>query len=209
MKRLPLIFILLTILVCGCAAPWKAELVESGTREDVIRNAIIDFMNTRSSKRASDTVDAYKIFYASDDKFIHVPGLIIIDIFPQFKREVYPYPWDTVGHLNADIPTQFVKYGGKVFIWRDPSVPVTQELLNMMNEYDLIDTNWRDEEYNIPLGMTDSDWKSDQFYPSPAGPRDDIEAVSYFICDNNFKKYKKDKGIFINKPKSSRECGCE
>ncbi len=164
MKRLPLIFILLTILICGCAAPWKAELVASGSQDDMIRNCVIDFMHSSFVKK--DTFDVYEVYIWEKQ---YVPGVTTVSIEGLDRVDIWPE--DTVGSESSDFYKKYIECGGKLFVWEDSELPLNQDIFDKLDKYDI--TKRRHKQF---LVINDDRVK---------------DCAYYYICDNDFKRYKR------------------
>lgn len=162
MKKLPLL--LLAILIYSCSAPWKAELVESGSQDDMIRNCVIDFMHSSFVKK--DTFDVYEVFILPIQ---YVPGVTTISIEGLDRVDIWPE--DTVGSESSNFYKKYIEFGGKLFVWEDDETPLNQEIFERLNKYDIPKRKFK--QYLV----INDDRVRDCAY--------------YYICDNDFKRYKK------------------
>jgi cytochrome c-type biogenesis protein CcmE len=72
---------------------------------------------------------------------------------------------------------------GKLFLWKDSISPLTQELLNIMDKYQVLDS----VDVKRELGLLPDDFVDDRMVVID----DRLEGVSYFICKSDISKYKK------------------
>ncbi len=168
--------ILLGILLLGamssCAA-WKNTLSSNGGVNEVVHNVITDFVNTSNLYKA-DSIFELIISDKGGYYIIGIGGVV---------NKIYPRTKDLIGTYDELIPNTYAIYDGKLFYWNNPAEIISEEILNVLSQYDQIDINWRDTYYDIPPMIFD----------------DGKQGVVYYVCKSDFTKYKKTRSNTINK----------
>ncbi len=164
-----IIFILTTVSVlalqsCGS---FKNELAQSGDKETVIRNAILDFSST-SKLYKRDTVFSVKVLELTNND-----ELLVVRIS---KNNMKMLLTDStkVGSKGVKIPTRYIEKNSKLFFWWDNDSPLTEEALAVFDKYNLLQDN------------------EDGWVKFPDFTIDDAQkGVHYYFCKINLAKYKK------------------
>lgn len=179
MKTFKILFFAIILLTnTGCAV-WKNNLSPAGSLDVAINNVITDFVYTSKLFKADPVFDVV-IIDNIDYYVISICGAV---------NKIYPQIHDTIGARNNLFPTKFFVKGGKLFYWNDPEQAITQNVLDILSEFNHIDFDWRDREYNIPLNVPDGDPRV--IYLPPVSIDDGKLGVAYYMCKNNFTNYKK------------------
>ncbi|WP_452597549.1 hypothetical protein [Pontimicrobium sp. MEBiC01747] len=162
---------LIFIFFFSCSS-WKEQLNLKGEKEEARINAIIDFVNTSSSK--------HKVFIISE--FDNSDSVYFFDFFRE--RKITPTLQDTIGSVPSSyFPTKFIEKNNKLFLWgySKKGNVITKEIVHKMQKYNIIDSlYYKIKRGEIPKGtepilLNDSNEK----------------ATSYFICKNDILKYQK------------------
>lgn len=159
---------------------WKKTLSTNGNIDVAINNSIIDFINT-SKLFKTDSIFVINITDQEDLYIIGIGGAV---------NKVYPYIRDTIGAKSDLFPTKYMVIEEKLFYWNDPDQGITQEIIDILSQYDAIDLAWRDREYNIPLNISDGEYGENVYIP-PMVIDDAQKGLVYYICKNDFTNYKK------------------
>lgn len=171
---------LIAISTVSSCAVWRKSLSASGDIDVAINNSITDFINTSKLFKA-DSVFTIAITDKEDRYIIGIGEAV---------NKIYPYIRDTIGAKNNLFPTKYIIREGKLFYWNDPEQEITQELIDVLSQYDAIDLDWRDREYNKPLNISDGE-HGENIYIPPTVIDDAQKGLIYHICKNNFTIYKK------------------
>ena len=168
MKSKTLGTLLSMVLLTGCNS-WKSTLVADGDENDAIMNAITDFIHT-CNLRNKDTV-------FSVDKWIDNETFLVIDILGMDENKLYPEKkQDTIGGYLYRLPSRYLVIDGKLFYWKDNSVKVSKEIINVLSEFNAIDSlNYDSIVIFNPYVIIESK-----------------KAAHYHFCKNNLRDYKKD-----------------
>ena len=141
MKKLISIFII-SFLLYSCAS-WRKNLIACGGFDEAMQNAITDFAYT---ERGEECV--YELFtIPSDNKFYPYDGEVyyrvyittaLNPVFCRSKEEIL----DVVGIKGEGVkfPTGYVERNGKLFLWYDSNIPVTEGLVEALLKYKHVDS---------------------------------------------------------------------
>lgn len=169
----------------GCNS-WKRTLCSQGNWEDMVRNCITDFLHT--SLASKDSV--FYIFDFHKDSMKRKYSTLLIG---SEDDKIYAFPQDTVGARGCPrFPTRYLIVDNKLFIWNDPNLPITQELISVYERYNLIDREWLIEELEIDSSelTPDLDLKGYNILPPYKG-NEDSKGAWYYIDKSDFTKYKR------------------
>ena len=175
-------FIVILLYTASSCAVWKKTLSPNGGVNMAVSNVITDFVNTSRLFKA-DTVFTVSIIDREDHYIIGIG---------KAGNKVYPYFENVVGSKDDLFPTKYEIREGKLFYWNDPEQPIAQEIIDVLSQFNHIDLDWRDREYNIPLDIKDGDPQMQ--YLAPLAINDGIKSMVYYIHKNDFTNYKKEKG---------------
>lgn len=174
------IFLIFAILAVSSCATWRNTLSSGGGIDDAISNSISDFINT-SKLFETDSIFALSITEDEDCYIISIGGAV---------NKIYPNIRDTVGAKNDLFPTNYLIRDGRLFYWNNPEQKITQEMIDVLSQYNAIDLNWRDREYNVPLNIADGEYGENIYIP-PMVIDDGKKGLIYYICKNDVTNYKK------------------
>ena len=179
MKIKRIFFIVILLYTASSCAVWKKTLSPNGDVNMAVSNVITDFVNTSRLFKV-DTVFAVSVTDEGDYYDIYISATI---------NKVYPYFDDTIGSKDDLFPTRYAIIEGKLFYWNDPEQVITQEIYDVLSQFNAIDLDWRDREYNIPLNIEDGDPRVN--YRAPWIHDDGQKGAVYYVCKTNFTNYKK------------------
>jgi len=160
--RIKFKFVVIALLVGGCASPWKDLLISKGNHEDAIQNAVTDFLNT-SPLRKNDT-----IFHIMMKEINN--GILGISISGSTQKPYIVKDGNSITYKY--LPTGYLEKQGKLFFWYDSTKVVTPNIIKVFEKYQHIDT--------AILNV---------YYPTHFNHSKKSE--DYYFCINNLKKYKK------------------
>lgn len=157
-------FIIVFILLLGSCSSWKTVLVSEGTRNDAIKNAIYDFLNT-GKKNKKDSV-----FYVYTENISQ--EILGVNILGTYDKVLISTE-DSITFSYSGLPTEYFEKEDKLFYWHDSTKAVTDDLISTFMKYDLIDTMI----VNV--------------YIPPRHIDHSKKGVDYYFCESNLLKYKK------------------
>ena len=124
MKKIIISFSVFYLLSC---TSFKNELLQDGTNENAVKNAIIDFSNNSNlfKKDKSFTIRIKEV----NEGFL---GVSILGT----NNKVYYF---TESNENF-LPNKCIEYKGKLFYWRDYNSPQDNKVVEKLHSYQLIDS---------------------------------------------------------------------
>jgi hypothetical protein len=174
MMKMKCFFLMIATIALGCTSIKKA-LIQSGGRNEVIQNAILDFSKTRLYKK--DTIFSVKT--GDMDK-----NVLTVRIGKNSTKLLLTANTKVGSH--SKLPSRFIEKEGKLFFWWDDDYPLTEEALAIYKKYHLL----QDDEGGI---ITVPDFIIN----------DAQKAAHYYFCWDDLSIYKKvitNKGIGYYKP---------
>ena len=167
MQAKSFILLISVILLTGCNS-WKSTLVADGDENDAIMNAITDFMHT-CNLRNKDTVFVVH-------KWIDNEKFLVVGISGTDENKLYPQKrQDTIGGYPFRLPSCYAVVDGKLFYWKDKSIKVSKEIVNVLSEYNAIDSLNYDSLVIF----------------NPHIKIESKKGADYHFCKNNLRDYKK------------------
>jgi hypothetical protein len=165
MKKYYLLLVSMPFFILwNACSPFKDNLIQSGDKNDAIKNAILDFSNTSRLYKKS-TVFYVQVINLNKDKL----GISIsksgVKILLTAKTKV-----GSKGYA----PSQYIEKKGKLFFWRDDNYPLSEDALNIFTKYKITQS---DEGGLIVFPDHEID--------------DSQKGVHYYFCRNNLLNYKK------------------
>ena len=167
------------IFFFGCNT-WKESLVREGDKEDAVQNAILDFTHTKKLFKQDSVFylsiedPLYSLKLVSESKYAHqwVPdkpfkNIIGISII---GGDSHTYIEQEFKNDNNRIPSRYKIVKGKLFLWWDDDYPLTQEVIDVLHQFDLVVS---EEEVMV---VTEHGKKG----------------ASYYFCRNNLTIYTKE-----------------
>ncbi|MFN3757507.1 MAG: hypothetical protein ACK4RM_11180 [Flavobacterium sp.] len=146
-----------------CCSTWKSQLVKYGDDEIAITNAINDYLNT---SRINKDFNVYHIIKWSQDD--------VLGISINGDNVKWQLGNVNVGDKRKYFPSRFKEFNGKLFYWSDSTQVVSNEMIEIMKNYNILDT------FKYPKGVI------------PDGIGESSEGgVHYYFCKSNLLKYKK------------------
>jgi hypothetical protein len=166
------------------------KLVLQGGVNKAVNNVIFNFAKT-SKLFKKDSIFHISI-EENNSTYIMTIGGAINKVYPQIRHKL-----GAVDKYKV-FPTNYKVLNGKLFYWSVSGAEITQEIFDVLTQFNHIDFDWRDREYNIPLGIADGEY-GEQMYIPPLIIDDGKQTLVYYVCKNNFKKHKKVKGHYLRK----------
>jgi len=185
LKRI--IYLVTLLLMFSCSSLIKS-LVTTGEnlQETAIHNAILDFStHCKLFKKDSvfhvsfeDSVFNEAILVRVDEKNYKdgrthewkrgslYDGVVAVTIVAELEDYQHYYSEETKDKL----PSRYIIKNGKLFYWQDKNYPVTEEMIAVLWEYNLLQTDLIIPEFSID---------------------DSKKGAHYYFCKNDLLKYKK------------------
>ena len=181
------LLLLNVVLFLGGCGVFKKKLAQSGGHKEAIENAVLDFSNTSKLYELDSvfSVSVHEPLYRmvleetnhEGSKWVEgepYDGIVAVSILASYNKLLLTDS-SKIGSKGVGIPTRYIEKNGKLFYWRDDDYPLTQEVLAVLREYNLLVNNDLDgvvELYDFKIN-------------------DDQKGVHYYFCKNNLTKYKK------------------
>ncbi len=172
-----LLFLVTSLFLFSCST-WKESLKKVGGKDEAIQNAILDFSHTKKLFSqdsvfyvgVDDTLSSFKLVpenvntsgWVVDQVYTDIIGISIIG-------GEMPYQKKDFENENIRIPSRYLVEQGRLFLWYDDDYPVSEELINVLNQFNLIENN------SEALVIFD----------------DAKKGASYYFCRNDLSDYKK------------------
>lgn len=189
----------------GCA-PWKKTLAHSGGQDSIFKNCITDFMHTKLVKKYDVFTIEPELFPSLSNSY---PNIKVITILP-VEIKIFAYLRDTVGlPEDASIPTRYIRIDNKLFLWMDSISPITEEIMDVYRQYDLLDKEWLTTEFNIPSDAKDSEYPENRRLIPPYIINDALEGATYYICKDNYTNYIREISSYGPDEESIRKLKCK
>ena len=153
-----LFYCIAIFLLIGCAS---VKNTEAKKNVDPIHIAINDFVR---SPKPKDFWGKKTFFICMVDVNDSIVG---VALFHSKNKEFIKEGENIVGTYRTDFPTDYLEKGNKFFYWNDPTKAVTQEILDKLDQYNLLEFG--------PMYVVTGRQKG----------------FGYYFCKNNFSKYKK------------------
>jgi hypothetical protein len=178
--------IILTLLLSGCSG-YKKMLYQGEKGLKYARlNAIIDFAYTyktprRYIKRYNRAFNAFMVFVRKPPD-TNLSAITIIPLLPEYDK----WPLlikDTLGKVPGYFPNNYYIVNEKLFLWNDSITPLSREILQVMDKYQVLDST----DIKRELGLLPEDFVDNRVDIIDHG----LKTVKYFICKNDIRKYKK------------------
>ena len=163
------VLLLLTLLLFGAYGTNKQTPVVKGGRETAIEIAVNDFLN-KCNLRETDSVFSVNI-YIDNDKTL---GL---SISGRHENKIYPSSKDKIGMESLKFPTHYIERDNRLVYWslNDSAHVITKEIVDILSEYNQIDSTFVNEEKAYPEFVID----------------ESIKGAHYYFCKNNLSIYKR------------------
>lgn len=168
-------------LFFSCSTYKRDLIIGKGTKNQAIDNVIADYYHTNKKE-----VKKYSVFGLSDrtedNKLVYH-----ITISPEENFHIATKE-DTIGSFPEHFPTNYKYYKDKLFVWNDAEKPLNNDVINVLNKHNILDSVYLKYE----LGIYD-EWDPEKESPPirEFWLNDFSEAVNYVICKNNISDYKK------------------
>lgn len=171
MKKI-LALLIFTAFICSAMSP--------PVHNSMVETAIADYLKCRQSKPFDtfilwiDEISEYAPYKINDE-------VTVIDISPAFHK-VYLTSVDTVGSIR--VPTRHLIKDGKLFYWHDPDYGLTEEMINVLYQFNIADS--------IALAdlFATQDERTDNYIYHRANEKSK-KVATYYFCKNNPENYKR------------------
>jgi len=151
----------------GCSIYRNGEKAIKGDNNDAVIIAINDFVDQCKESKKSNLFSIYLI-----DIDEEIVGII-------FAKSDYPYLPTSATKIGTNddksFPTRYIRKEGKIFFWHDPQSFITQEIVDLLNEHNLIDSINVNGFVGIPESIIDETEKG----------------IHYYFCKKNLLNYKR------------------
>lgn len=183
--RLVYLYIICFVCVLSCVS-YKNELIKgAGSEEQARENIITDFANT----------------YKTPRKYLKERQGKPFNVFWVFKKETKNNQWgfsispETSGYVPLGIndrlgsvpksyfPNNYEINKGKLFIWNDSVTPLKNDILNVLNDFGVLDST----DVKRELGLLPTDFKDERIVTIDH----ELKSTHYYVYKRNIGKYKK------------------
>lgn len=177
MKIIRWIFVVLLLLLLGCQS-FRSSLYKGNKGIEYARiNAIVDFVNTYKTPQSylkERDGNPFNVFVIVRRKDLE-QDTYVINILPETQK-ISLFTSDSIGIVpSSPFPTKYLIKNKKLFLWKDENIPLTKNVLSVMDKFNILDSTNLNKGYNtITISSEDG-----------------LEGVDYYICENNIKHYKK------------------
>lgn len=165
---------------------YRSELIKGkGSIEEARLNCITDFANTYKTpkkylnERKGKPFQVFEIveYKLKDDMY----GFIVI---PEIDGNVSLTIRDTLGKVPLrSFPNRFKVKNDKLFYWTDNITPLNQDVLNVLDEFGVLDSI----DIKRELGLLPENFEDTRMVTLDHR----LKTVTYFVCKNNVSDYKK------------------
>ncbi len=164
--------LILVLIIVSCKSSYLKNIKQTGTKDDARINAIIYFTN--SNRLLSNK---FYIVYNCDE----TEDLFCFKFYKN-EKSLLKLSDSIGGYPTGYFPNKHIEMDNKLFLWNEPNVQITKEIIDVMNKYNAIDSSYYKIPNYLPLVDTGSFKKE----------------MCYFICKDNISKYRKKKSIWID-----------
>lgn len=179
-RNIILTVLLLTIL--GNCSSYKTTLYKgNGGIKQARMNVITDFAHTYSyiKERKGKPFTIFRVFNNEITEKFYSFG-----ISPYNNNYISMSIKDSLGKVPvSNFPNNYVIKEEKLFLWKDSVSPLSKEILNVLQEYGVLDST----EVKKALGLLRDD--SEDLRVRIVDDR--LKGVDYYVCKSNINKYKK------------------
>lgn len=165
------LYCVLIVLFFSCSSHHgNSEIMKIGGKNEAIVSIIEDFSKTEKGKKNK----AYYVFENADSEDVYS-----FSFFDEYIN--YVNARDTIGAQAKYFPTRFKEINGRLYIWDDPTLKISRDIISIMHKYKVIDSTI----YKIEKGeLTDE--------ATPLFRTDDSKKyIFYYVCKNNSLNFKK------------------
>lgn len=180
-------FIFLGFIFISCTSQKINFYTEGDILVQARVNAIEDFVKNKynlklySSKGMKERVfDVFWIVNKESDE----GNIYVFTIFPEYSGFISLSVEDQLGKVsNSYFPTNYLEKNGVLFVWKDTNIPLRQDVLNIMNQYYVLDST----DVKIALGILSEDYVDEKIVLMNSK----LKSVHYYFCKKNLSKNKK------------------
>ena len=188
-KRLnKVVLLLLSLLLYNCSSYNNVFFMSNGDIEEARINVINDFVNNNHYQTPQYYLDkregkAFNVFWIIDEN-IEDEEVYAFAVFPENNGYLSLNIEDSLGEVpKTSFPNNYMQKGEMLFIWNDSTTPLSQDVLNILNNYHILDS----VNVKIALGLLSKDYEDDRMVVMD----NNLKSVHYYICQSNMKRYKK------------------
>lgn len=183
-----IILLLLSLMFFNCSSYNTTVFKGKGSVEQARLNVINDFVSTVDyqtsqyylNKREGKAFDVYWII----NRDIKEKNIYAFAIFPEHNGYISLSIEDSLGKVpKSNFPNNYIVKEQTLFIWKDSVTPLKQDVLDIMNNYHVLDS----VDIKIDLNILPKDYEDERMIVMD----DDLKSVHYYICKSNLEKYKK------------------
>ncbi|MBK8502528.1 MAG: hypothetical protein IPL46_10110 [Saprospiraceae bacterium] len=169
-----------------CCISYKNQLLTgAGNIDQARKNVIIDFANTYKTprsyikKREGRSFDVFWIFKEDSED-----DLLRFSVSPEIDGHIPLRIKDSLGQVpHSYFPNNFEIEKGKLFVWKDSITPLRKDILNVMNNFGVLDST----DVKRELGLL-----RDNFEDARVLTIDHkLKSTHYYICKESTEKFKK------------------
>ncbi|MDR0227858.1 MAG: hypothetical protein LBI72_02175 [Flavobacteriaceae bacterium] len=178
----------ITLLLFNCnsynSVPYDGYININDVRSYVIN----DFINSINYKTPKYYLDKRKgktfdVFWITDTN-LKEENIYAFAVFPENNGYLSLSIEDSLGKVpKSNFPNNYIQKGEILFIWHDSITPLNQNVINVLNNYHILDS----VNVKIALGLLPFDYEDDRFVLMDS----ELKSIHYYICQNNVKKCKK------------------
>lgn len=184
MKKINVIILISILLFFPKCSSIKNSLKQNGGTNGAIANAILDFSETsplfkKDSVFVLSIESPFKTFLRKKNTILRdtiiYQDIIAINILGVSKKFLSMEGVSSMAikeiNYKQKVPSHYKIVKGKLFYWYDNNSPITEDIFNILNRYNLITNNIEEAHY----------YSVD----------DTKKGVDYYFCKNNILKFKK------------------
>ena len=178
-------FIVIFIVLLISCNSYKNKLIKGSDLNNARENIVTDFIHTYNTpkkylkKRNGKPFDVFWIFERETNN-----SVLLFKVSPVKDGYISQRVEDKLGKVpESYFPNNFIVKENMLFVWKDTITPLSKNVLNILNEFNLLDSTDIKKELNtLPENFQDTRMVSFD---------DELKGVNYFVCPNNILKYKK------------------
>src|SRR5690606_11838355 len=157
----------------------------NGDIEQARMNVISDFAHTYKTPNSyikERKGKPFTIFRMFDNEITE--KFYVFGISPYNNNYISISIKDSLGKVPVShFPNRYIIKENKLFLWRDNITPLSKEILNVIQEYGVLDST----DVKKVLGLLPDDFEDERLITID----DKLKGVNYYVCKSNINKYKK------------------
>jgi len=183
-RNIILTILLITILY-NCTSYKRTFYEGNGDIEQARMNVISDFAHTYKTPNSyikERKGKPFTIFRMFDNEITE--KFYVFGISPYNNNYISISIKDSLGKVPVShFPNRYIIKENKLFLWRDNITPLSKEILNVIQEYGVLDST----DVKKVLGLLPDDFEDERLITID----DKLKGVNYYVCKSNINKYKK------------------